>query len=206
MLVADDHPVFRLGLTMALTSLGFGTVVEAIDGHHAVELARNRHFDVVILDVRMPRKNGIDAARAIGDQCRTSGASAPVIVMLTTYEEPAVVQRAVAAGAAAFYSKETEPKALALAIDRLLVGDETIGLPNVELPDLSPRERDVLKLLVAGSSVKEMAGALSISVDTVKDHVARVYAKLDVNDRVGAVNAARRFGWTVLGEIGSETS
>ena len=206
MLVADDHPVFRLGLTMALTSLGFGTVVEATDGHHAVELARNRHFDVVILDVRMPRKNGIDAARAIGDQCRTSGASVPVIVMLTTYEEPAVVERAVAAGAAAFYSKETEPKSLALAIDRLLVGDETMGLPNVELPDLSPRERDVLQLLVAGSSVKAMAGALGISVDTVKDHVARVYAKLDVNDRVGAVNAARRFGWTVLGEIGSETS
>ena len=121
--------------------------------------------------------------------------------MLTTYDEPAVVSSAAAAGASAFLSKETEPKVIAAVIDRLLTEAARSLVPSVDLPQLSPRELEVLDLVVKGASSKEIAVELGISTETVKDHVSRVYSKLGVSDRVGAVNAARRIGWTFLGEM-----
>lgn len=202
LLMADDHPIFRLGLSLALKSLGFVEVSEAVDGQHAVDLCRQRHYDAIILDVRMPRLNGVEAARRIMDQVgRSTRVPRPIIVMLTTYDEPAVVNSAAAAGASAFLSKETEPKVIARIIDRLLAEGERSLVPYVDVPQLSPRELEVLELVVAGATGKEIAVRLGISTETVKDHVARVYAKLGVSDRVGAVNAARRIGWTFLGEM-----
>jgi len=199
-LVADDHPLFRLGLGMALRSLGFGRVDEAVDGHHAVELCRGRSYRVVLLDLRMPRLNGIEAAQAIIDMQRPSG-EPPVVIMLTTFDEPAIVRAAQQAGVGAFMSKETEPEALAHAIDRLLAGEATPPTPRVTVPELSVREHDVLRHLAAGASVKDVAYVLGISPETVKDHVSNVYAKLGVRDRVSAVREARALGMLLLDEI-----
>lgn len=199
-LVADDHPLFRLGLGMALRSLGFGRVDEAVDGQHAVDLCRGRAYGVVLLDLRMPRRNGIDAAEAIAALPRPEG-TAPVVIMLTTFDEPAIVRAAERVGVAAFMSKETEPEALATVIDRLLAGERSALLPRAAMPDLSTREQEVLVRLAEGDSVKGAADALGISPETVKDHVANVYAKLGVRDRVSAVREARRLGLLLLDEL-----
>lgn len=205
-LVVDDHPLFRLGLTMALRSLGFGRVDEALDGAHAVDLCRASRYDVVLLDLRMPRMNGIDAARAIGlSAAKEEGRASPILVMLTTFDELAIVREAERVGVAAFMSKETEPEALARTIDDLVSGRRSTVMPSTaRLPQLSPREMDVLVGLADGQSVRAVADKLGISPETVKDHVANVYGKLGVRDRVSALREARRMGWLLLDEIAQD--
>lgn len=198
-LVADDHPMFRMGLAVALRSLGFECVDEATDGQHVVELARGRAYDVVILDLRMPRLTGVDAARAITSV--SLGARQPRVIMLSTFDEPAVVRAAAEAGASAFFGKETEPSELASAIDRLMSSEQATLLPAIELPALTEREMTVMDCLVRGDTVKQIARQLELSAETVKDHVARLYDKLGVNDRVGLVRAAREYGWLMLREL-----
>ena len=199
-LVADDHPLFRLGLSMALRSLGFGRVDEAVDGQHAVDLCRGRSYRVVVLDLRMPRRNGIEAAEAIRDMAHPGG-QPPAVILLTTFDEPAIVRAAERAGVVAFMNKETEPEALAEAIDHLLDQERASLMPHTAVPDLSAREHEVLVLLANGDSVKGVAEALGISPETVKDHVSNVYAKLGVRDRVSAVREARRLGFLLLEEL-----
>lgn len=184
---------------MALRSLGFVTVDEAVDGQHAVDMSRGRQYDVVVLDIRMPRVNGVEACRRLKGVA--SASSPPVVIVLSTFDEPAIRVAAREAGAALVLGKETEPRLLATWIDRLLQGPAPDTDVEVALPDLTPRERDVLRLAVDAASNKEMAAALGISVETVKDHLARLYAKLGVRDRVGALQAARRAGWLLLNEI-----
>jgi two-component system, NarL family, nitrate/nitrite response regulator NarL len=190
--------MFRLGLVLALRSLGFANVDEAVDGLHAVDLCRGRSYDAVLLDLKMPRMNGIEAARAIAS--RDPSVEAPSIIVMTTYGEPAVIKAAMEAGAAAFLGKETEPEELARCIDDLLAGRRRV-VPHHGVPELSSRESDVLRLLLAGTSTKEMASLLGISADTVKDHLGRIYAKLGVFERVSAVNEARRLGLVLLDEL-----
>lgn len=193
LLIADDHPLFRLGLVMALRALGFGRVDEAVDGQHAIDLCRGRRYHAVLLDLRMPRRNGIEAAHAIASMPWPEGA-APALIMLTTFDEPAIVRAAQDVGVAAFMSKETEPEALAVVIDRLLAGERAALTPGAPLPDLTERERQVLLRFAGGDSVKDAAEALGISPETVKDHASRVYAKLGARDRVGALREASRLG------------
>jgi len=142
--------------------------------------------------------NGIDAARAI---LATAAATRPVLIMLTTFDEPAVIHAAVDAGVAAFFSKATEPEILARCVDDLLAGRSTRIVPEHEIPTLTPREAEVIRLLCSGLATKEIAAELGIAPETAKDYIGRVYAKLGVNDRVSAANAARWLGWVVLDEI-----
>lgn len=200
-LVADDHPMYRLGLAMALRALGFGSVDEAENGHDAVRRATSDPYDVVLLDLQMPGRSGIDAAQAIVEWADAAHETAPVIIMLTTFHEPVIVRCAVSAGVKAFLGKETEPGQLATTIDDLLSGRRATIVPSSEVPPLSDRELDVLRMLARGESAKSIAKLLSLSPETVKDHIASVYAKLDVRDRVSAVVKARQIGWLVLDEI-----
>lgn len=189
-LIADDHPLFRVGLAHALRARGFEIVAEAENGRHAVELARTHLPDLVVLDVRMPEMDGIEA-------CRTLSAmdEAPSVVMLTTFDEPALVSAAAAAGATAYLSKETDPRRLAESLERIADDPGRDWMPRVALPDLTRRERDVLALLADGLTNREIAVRLGIGPETVKDHVASLYRKLDVRDRVSAVREADRFGF-----------
>lgn len=190
-LVADDHPLFRVGLAYALGAQGFEVTGEAEDGRQAVDACSKSSYDVVLMDVRMPVLNGIEACREI-----TAMSNPPLVVMLTTFEEPGIVQSARQAGARMYLSKETNPAELARLLRALVDEPERGWLPKVDLPDLTPRERDVLALLIEGLSNKEIARSLDLSPDTVKDYLNGVYRKLEVRDRLGAVRRAQELGMT----------
>jgi two-component system, NarL family, nitrate/nitrite response regulator NarL len=195
-LIVDDHPLFRMGLSLALTREGFDVVGEAENGRQAVERCRHGAVDVVLLDVRMPEMDGIAACREVvrsyadGEGERRP----PMIVMLTTFEEPAVVQAARDAGATAYLSKETEPRELARLLRAILADPERDWMPQVALPSLTPREAQVLALLAQGMSNKAIASELGISPETVKDYLENVFRKLEVRDRVSALRRATEMG------------
>ncbi len=187
--VADDHPLFRLGLTLALGAEGFEVVGEAEGGRRAVELCAQGGVDVVLMDVKMPDVDGIEACRAVA-----GGDGAPVVVMLTTFEEPAIVRAARDAGATAFLSKETEPRELARLLRAIVADPGRDWLPRVELPALTPREEQVLRLMARGLTNKAIARELGLSPETVKDYLLGAFRKLEVRDRVSAVRRAGELG------------
>lgn len=188
-LVVDDHPLFRMGLSLALTAAGFEVVGEAGDGEQAVQLAAAGAADLVVMDVRMPGLDGIEACARL-----TARSDGPVVVMLTTHDEPGVIAAARQAGAAAFLSKETAPKELARLLRRIVEQPERDWMPHVSLPSLTPREEETLTLLSMGHSNKAIAKEMGLSPDTVKDHLERVFAKLEVRDRLSAVKRAVELG------------
>lgn len=179
-----------MGLALALAAEGFAVAGEAGDGKQALRLVAGGGVDLVLLDIRMPDMDGIEACRLMTG----TGASPPLIVMLTTHDEPGIVRSARQAGATAFLSKETAPRELARLLRNILADPERDWLPQVSLPALTPREEQVLGLLGHGHSNKEIAKLMGVSPETVKDHVERVYQKLEVRDRLGAVRRATELG------------
>lgn len=188
LLIADDHPLFRVGLRAALEREGFEVVGEASDGQEAVRLGLQLLPDVVVLDVRMPHMDGITAARMLREQ-RFRG----LITLLTTFSEPVLVQQAALAGADAYWSKELPPEALAERLRRLNLGQEPI-LRAPDLPRLTAREQEVLHWMSQGLSTKEIARNLRLSPETVKDRLVRLYEKLEARNRVEALERARSLG------------
>jgi two-component system, NarL family, nitrate/nitrite response regulator NarL len=197
-MIADDHPMFRTGLVLSLRQQGFGTVDEAVDGQHAVDLHRGRAYEVVVLDLRMPRLNGLDAARAI---LAVESHARPIVLLLTTFNEPAVVDAARRAGIVAVLGKETDPAHLARKIDALVASGGATRDAEPAIPALTPRERDVLASLVRGMSTKEISSGLGISPETVKDYLGRLMGKLNARDRVSLVSEAHRLGLALLQEL-----
>ena len=188
-LIADDHPLFRVGLSYTLKSLGFDVVAEAFDGQDALEKCLSMRPEAALLDVKMPRLDGLSACKQISSQIPSLR-----IIMLTTFSEPALVEAARAAGAAGFVSKETEASELARLIHKMLEQPNFRHFPVVNLPKLTTRELEVLKHLVTGLQNKEIAKVLGVSPETIKDHLERLYQKLEVQDRMGAVSRARVLG------------
>lgn len=190
-LIADDHPLFRMGLSMALGLEGFEVAAEVENGRQAVERCQQGGVDVVLMDVKMPGMDGIEACRQIR---LAEGGNAPLVVVLTTFEEPALQRAAREAGATAFLSKETAPRELARLLRAVVEDPERDWLPRVELPDLTPRETQVLRLMAQGLSTKAIAKELSLSPGTVKDYLLGAFRKLDVRDRVSAARRAGELG------------
>lgn len=188
LLIADDHPLFRMGLRAALEREGFAVVAEAGDGQEAVKLGLELLPDGVLLDVRMPQMDGIAATRMLREQ-RYNG----LIALLTTFNEPVLIQQAAYAGADAYWSKELPPEALAERLRRLGLGLEP-RLRAPELPKLTAREQEVLQWMAQGLSTKEIARQMHISPETVKDHLLRLYEKLEARNRVEALERARSLG------------
>ena len=188
-LIVDDHPLFRLGLRYALKAEGFDVVGEACDGRQGLSACDVHRPDVVLLDVKMPEMNGIEACARIRQRYADV-----IVIILTTFEEPGIVQAARSAGARGYLSKETDPADLARTIHRIAAGSSANLFPQVDLPALTPRERQVLDLLAEGYSNKGIARQLELSPETVKDYLNGVYRKLGVRDRLGAVNEARDLG------------
>jgi DNA-binding NarL/FixJ family response regulator len=209
--LADDQAMVRAGLRMILESQPDIEVVgEAGNGREAADLVRRRRPDVVLMDVRMPVLDGIEATRLItGD---SSGKAARVVI-LTTYELDEYVFDALAAGASAFLLKHAPPEDLVNAIRVVAAGDALLA-PSVTrrlieefsrrsppplhaplaLSGLTERELDVLRLLARGLTNAEISARLHVGETTVKTHVAHVLGKLDLRDRVQAVIFAYEAG------------
>jgi DNA-binding NarL/FixJ family response regulator len=209
-LIADDQTLVRTGFRMILQNAGIDVVAEAADGAQAVAAAQEHHPDVVLMDIRMPEMDGLEATRRIlagqqGGDCR--------IIMLTTFDLDQYVYGALAAGASGFLLKAVSPEYLTAAVRMVRAGDALLapsvtrrlverfafqnsapGLMNRELSHLTPRELDVLRLLARGLSNAEIAAQLTLSDATVKTHVARLLAKLQLRDRVQAVILAYETG------------
>jgi DNA-binding NarL/FixJ family response regulator len=200
--VADDQAVVRGGLRLILESQDDIEVVgEAGDGASALELVRELGPDVVLMDIRMPEMDGIEATRRMA----VAGLDARVLV-LTTYGLDEYVYEALKAGAAGFLIKTDSPERLVEAvrvvaagesllapevtrrlIDRFLAGARPGGAPPPELEELTSRELEVLKLVARGFSNAEIAATLFVSDGTVKTHVSSILSKLGLRDRVQAV-------------------
>lgn len=207
-LLADDHPVVRRGLAALLGTLDeFEVVGEAEYGEAAVREAQLTNPDVVLMDVRMPGMDGVEATRRI----RTAAPDV-AILMLTMYDEDATVFTAMQAGAQGYLLKGAEQDEIADAIKAVVRGQAIFG-PGIAtrllehfanppaqvaadepFPELTPRERDILGLLSQGRRTAEIASTLHLSPKTVSNNLTTIFAKLEVTDRTAAVLRARERG------------
>jgi len=207
-LICDDQALVRAGLRMILEAQGdFEVVGEAADGHEAVDLARRLSPDVVLMDIRMPRVDGIEATRRVLGQ---DGAVCKVLI-LTTFDTDEYVYDALKAGASGFLLKSVPPVELTRAVrlvheDQALLAPEITRRlieeyvkrpsppPEVGFPELTEREIEVLRHLAMGMTNAEISEALYISQATVKSHINRIFAKLHLRDRAQAVIVAYERG------------
>ncbi len=195
-LIADDHPLFRLGLRAGLEGEGLEVVAEAENGREALELALRLRPEAVLLDLKMPVMDGLECSKAL----REAGYKG-LIALLTTYQEPALRLKAKEAGADAYLSKELTAPELKARLLRVAQGEEGLALP--ELPPLTRREEEVLGLLSQGLSAKQMAKALGISPETVRDYLENLYRKLEAKNRVEALEKARAWGLLISPHAGT---
>jgi DNA-binding NarL/FixJ family response regulator len=214
--IADDQALMRAGFRMIFEAEpDIDLVGEASDGAEAVRVARATAPDVVIMDVRMPGLNGIEATRALlGD-----GGPAPRVIMLTTFDLDEYVYDALLAGASGFVLKDLPPEQLIQGIRAVCRGESLLSpaitrrmietfitrprasltAPGAKLGLLTAREREVLTLLGRGRSNPEIAAGLYVSETTVKTHVQRILAKLGLRDRIQAVIFAYEEGVIRIG-------
>ncbi|MER6155396.1 response regulator transcription factor [Streptomyces sp. NPDC001868] len=213
-LVVDDQTLIRTGFRLILTARGIEVVGEAADGVEAVAMARELEPDVVLMDIRMPNMDGLEATRRILDRapgCR--------VLMLTTFDLDRYVYAALSMGASGFLLKDVTPRHLAAAVRLVDTGDallaptitrrlverfatEAADPPAVhtDLRALTPRELEVLTLVGRGLSNTELAARLTLSEATVKSHVARIFSKLQLRDRAQAVVIAYEKGLVRAGD------
>jgi DNA-binding NarL/FixJ family response regulator len=210
-LLADDQALVRAGFrVLAGSAPDIEVVGEAADGAAAVELARSLRAEVVLMDIRMPGTDGLEATRRIAADPGLSGVR---VIILTTFEEDEYVFAAIRAGASGFLVKDTEPEDLVNAI-RVVAGGDALLSPSVTrrlisgiagrgaahpidasaLSVLTGREREVLALVAAGMNNDEIGAALYMSPLTAKTHVSRTMAKLGARDRVQLVVTAYETG------------
>jgi DNA-binding NarL/FixJ family response regulator len=209
-LLCDDQVLVRKGFRLILEGREDLEVVgEAEDGAQAIELARRRRPDVILMDVRMPRLDGVEATRRL-----VEAGSAARVLILTTFDLDEYVYEALRAGASGFLLKDVEPSQLVDAIRVVARGEALLaptvtrrlldrfahalpgspGEPPAELASLTDREREVLGLLASGLSNAELAERLFLSETTVKTHVSSILRKLGLRDRVQAVVVAYQAG------------
>ncbi len=214
--IADDQTLVRGGFRMILGAAGIPVVAEAADGAQAVAEVLKHRPDVVLMDIRMPEMDGLEATRRIlasraGAGCR--------IIILTTFDLDQYVYTALTIGASGFLLKDVSPEQLVAAVRLVREGDALLA-PSItrrlikqfaprpasqpagqgELSELTPRELEVLQLLARGLSNAELAAQLTLSEATVKTHVARILNKLGLRDRVQAVVLAYETGLAAPGQ------
>ena len=205
--IADDQRMVRAGLRMVIETEPDMTVTgEAGDGAEAVALTRRLRPDVVLMDIAMPRQDGLSATATL-----LASPNPPRVIVLTTFDSDENLYRALRAGASGFLLKVSSPEHLITAIRVVAAGEALLDpaittrviaafagqpgpQPPAELNGLTPREAEVLRLVARGLSNAEIAAELTVGEATVKTHVARVLMKLDLRDRVQAVVFAYETG------------
>jgi DNA-binding NarL/FixJ family response regulator len=221
-MIVDDHPVFRQGLRNVLAAHGDLCIIgEATDGPEAIELTQELLPDVVLMDINLPTLNGLQATSKVKSLCPEVN-----VIMLTAYDDEEQVYHAIRAGASAYYAKDVTPQRLVDVIRHVndgqyVIGDSLLdedGLGEWLLEEfrrfgggvfgdegqffapLSPREMEILELVIQGMSNREIAYHLGISHQTVKNHMTSILSKLGVADRTQAAVYALRHGWVPLRE------
>lgn len=192
-LIADDHSVVRMGLASLLGTAGnIELVGEAADGADAVRKTKALHPDVVVMDLVMPIKNGIEATREI-----VATVPEARVLILTTFGSSDDISRALEAGASGAIMKSATNRELLSAVQSVVMGqrvisDEVAGVlsNSPQLPDLSNRQREILEAMVQGKINKEIAAQLNISLESVKSHIKVLLAKLGAGSRTEAVAIA----------------
>lgn len=213
--LADDQALVRTGLRMILEAEGDIEIVgEAVDGNGAIAISATEHPDVLLMDIRMPGLDGIEALRRISAMMPTEG---PRIIMLTTFDPDDYIYDALAAGASGFLLKDAPAEELLTAV-RVVAAGEAVLAPSITnrliqqiktrpirtteaqvLESLTDREREVLRLIAKGDTNQEIAEQLFVGETTVKTHVSHVLRKLGLRDRVQAVVVAYECGFVVPG-------
>jgi DNA-binding NarL/FixJ family response regulator len=206
-LIADDHPLYRDGMRGLLDSeTGTEVVGEASSGEEAIKLAKTLQPDVILMDIKMPGINGIEATREILDTNPQVG-----ILMVTMFEDNDSLFAAMRAGARGYFLKDSTGEAVVHAI-RAVAGGEAIFGPGIAkrlinyfsalnpsgppraFPELTDREEEILILIARGHSNQEIAQQLFLSLKTVRNHVTHIFLKLQVADRAQALIRAREAG------------
>jgi DNA-binding NarL/FixJ family response regulator len=226
-MLVDDHPLFRQGIKRVVESEPDMTVVgEAEDGIQAVEMATRLAPDVLITDINLPGKNGLQITRDL-----TEVLPEIAIIVLTAFDDDEQIFHAMRAGASAYFSKDVTPHRLVTAVRHCAEGNYVIEDEVLDKPDvadwllrhfeqvayvdgiyndmfgpLSPREMEILQHIAKGLSNKEIAYHLGISRQTVKNHMTSILRKLAVNDRTQAALYAVRRGWIHLRQTEAEGS
>jgi two-component system nitrate/nitrite response regulator NarL len=200
-LVADDHPVYREGVVRALKeSGGIEVVAELADGREALEQINALAPDVALLDYKLPGLDGLEILHAV-----TRDGIPTRVLILSAHSDSNIVYQALQTGAAGYMPKESQRQAIVDAVlavargDSVLPPEIAVGLvteirmrSSSDAPALTPREREILRLIADGKSFPEIAALLFLGVTTVKTHVQHVYEKLGVSDRAAAVAEAMR--------------
>jgi DNA-binding NarL/FixJ family response regulator len=213
--IADDQALVRTGFRMILTADGIDVVADAATGADAVDAVRRTRPDVVLMDIRMPEMDGLEATRRI---LATGSDPLPRIIILTTFDLDRYVYAALSAGASGFLLKDVTPEQLVAGVRLIRSGDALLA-PTItrrlieryavrdrhtttlhrDLSTLTPRELEVLQLLARGLSNAELATRLQLSDATVKTHVARILSKLQLRDRAQAIVVSYETGLVTPG-------
>jgi len=199
--VVDDQPLFSAGIAMLIEAQpDMDCIATATDGGKAIEVVERLHPDIVLMDVRMPGMNGLDATRALLARGRAD--DTPRVIVLTTLRRDDVVSRALEAGASGFLTKDSTPDEVLSSIRTVHAGDAVPDLPGIlelmrrgpgstpqqsSIGVLSPREREVFLLVARGLTNSEIAVASYVSEATVKTHIAAILRKLQLRSRVQVV-------------------
>ncbi|MFF1906873.1 response regulator [Kitasatospora sp. NPDC058218] len=219
-IIVDDQAMVRAGFAALLgVQSDIDVVGDAADGAQALEVCGRTHPDVVLMDVRMPGMDGLEAARRLLDPA-VPGAHRPKVLMLTTFDVDDYVYEALRAGASGFLLKDAPPADLIAAVRVVAAGDALLAPsvtrrliedfararparrrdPKLRLNGLTPRETEVLELIARGLSNQEIAAGLVLAEQTVKTHIGRILAKLDLRDRAQAVVLAYESGLVTPGQ------
>ena len=219
-IIVDDQAMVRAGFAALLNAQSDIDVVgDAADGAQALEVTGRTHPDVVLMDVRMPVMDGLEAARKLLDPA-VPGAHRPRVLMLTTFDVDDYVYAALRAGASGFLLKDAPPADLIAAVRVVAAGEALLAPsvtrrliadfarnrpakrrdPRLRLNGLTPRETEVLELIARGLSNQEIAARLVLAEQTVKTHIGRILGKLDLRDRAQAVVLAYESGLVTPGE------
>ena len=218
-MLVDDHSLFRQGLRRVLEAEeDLEVIMEVADGEEALRIAKQLAPDVIIMDINLPRMNGLQVTRELKHALPDVA-----VIMLTAYHDDEQIFHSVRAGAAAYFPKDVTPRRLVEAVRQVsegnyVIDDEVLnkpevatwllsqfdkvayidGMPNEMFAPLSPREMEILQHIAKGQSNKEVAYELGISRQTVKNHMTSILRKLAVNDRTQAALYAVRRGWIRL--------
>ncbi|MFJ8624226.1 response regulator [Kitasatospora sp. NPDC093550] len=219
-IIVDDQAMVRAGFAALLNAqTDIDVVGDAADGAQALEAVGRTHPDVVLMDVRMPVMDGLEAARRLLDPA-VPGAHRPKVLMLTTFDVDDYVYEALRAGASGFLLKDAPPADLIAAVRVVAAGEALLAPsvtrrliedfartrppkrhdPRVRLNGLTPRETEVLELIARGLSNQEIAAKLVLAEQTVKTHIGRILGKLDLRDRAQAVVLAYESGLVTPGQ------